>query len=76
MIYKMGDAISHRQLAVGHLKFYVQSGDWEQKISYASNDQKTKQRAGNKRLADHASILINARVETDPDQLREIFSKP
>jgi len=71
-IYTMGDAISRRQLAIGHLKFYAQSGDWEQKISYTSNHQKTNQGAEN-RVADHTSILINARVETDPDQLREIF---
>jgi Ni2+-binding GTPase involved in maturation of urease and hydrogenase len=72
-ICEMRDAISHSQLAIGHLKFFLQSGDWNHKISYTRHEQPDEERPTVSRLADHVSILINARVETGPGQLKEIF---
>lgn len=72
LVTGMFQAISREQLAIGHLKFFVQSGNWQEKISYTGGEQVV---AGNgtERIADRATILVNARVETTPDQLEKIF---
>ncbi len=67
------DAITFKRIPIGHLKFFLQSGDWQQKISYTANDRVDKKDRNNNVAANHAMVLINARVETDPDQLKKIF---
>ena len=73
LINDMFDAITFQQLPIGHLKFFLQSGDWQQKISYTTGKHVNKQNGNNKMGGDHANLLVNARVETDPDQLKKIF---
>lgn len=64
--------ISGRNWPVGHLKFII---DGETKISYTSGAE-----AGiaddllNKKSSGSASLLINARVETEPEQLAAIIA--
>ena len=69
----MFDAITFKRLPIGHLKFFLQSGDWQQKISYTATDKPGKKNWNNNVAANHATILVNARVETDPDKLKKIF---
>ena len=74
IIEDMFDAITFKRLPIGHLKFFLQSGDWQQKISYTATDKPDKKNWHNNVAANHATILVNARVETDPDQLKKIFT--
>ena len=69
----MYHAISSQRLAIGHLKFFLRSGDWKQKISYTTLEKRNTQTLTTNKLADHATLLVNARVETDPDKLKKIF---
>jgi G3E family GTPase len=72
-IHNMFDAVARRQLAIGHLKFFLQSGDWGEKISYTSDRLVAEQGLSNGHSADRATVLVNARIETDPDRLKQIF---
>ena len=71
-INDMFDEISFQRFPIGHLKFFLQSGVWHQKISY-TNRQANKENLNNNIKGDHANVLVNARVETKPDQLKQIF---
>jgi hypothetical protein len=62
-----------QQLPVGHLKFFLQSGSLQQKISFTSGDNTTTKDRDENIVADHAMVLVNARVETNADHLKEIF---
>ncbi|MEO6218967.1 MAG: GTP-binding protein [Ginsengibacter sp.] len=72
-IDEMADAISFQKLPVGHLKFFIQSVGHQQKISYTSGEHANKKDWNQDIIADHATVLVNARVETNPDQLKQIF---
>ncbi len=71
-IEKMFEEISFQRLPIGHLKFFLQSGDWKQKVSYTANNRESVEKSS-AFIADHVSIIVNARIETDPDQLKKIF---
>jgi G3E family GTPase len=61
------------RLPIGHLKFFLQSGDWKEKVSYTAKEHINKRHDMNNPAANHASLLVNARVEADPDELKRIF---
>ncbi|MFI5186018.1 MAG: GTP-binding protein [Chitinophagales bacterium] len=71
-INDLSDAISYDHLTIGHLKSFLKSGDWQQKISFTNNERMNKENWNNM-IADHATVLVNERVETNPDQLKRIF---
>jgi G3E family GTPase len=59
------DAIQKKSLPIGHLKFFLEAGDWNEKISFtttstSSNIPKQEQHAA------AVKLLINARVQTEP----------
>lgn len=62
--------IGEERLLIGHLKFFVDAGSWNRKVSFtaAMNDfhRFTAQ------PADRIELLINARVQTDPRRLTGI----
>jgi G3E family GTPase len=72
-INDMLDEISFQKLSIGHLKFFLQSGDWQRKFSYTSAHSPTLGTLNLNVIADHVHVLINARVETDPNRLKKIF---
>jgi len=72
-IAEMVDAISFKKFPVGHLKFFIQSMGYKEKISYTSGERTDKKDWNPHIMADHATVLVNARVETIPDQLKQIF---
>lgn len=67
--------ITEQALPVGHLKFLVQDGDRHYKISFT---QTTGMRSTQKQLrtqqAADISLLVNARVQTDPERLSRIVA--
>jgi hypothetical protein len=71
-INDMAGEISLQKFPIGHLKFFLESGEWQTKVSYTShNPTLVTTHVG--MIADHVHVLVNARVETDPDQLKKIF---
>jgi hypothetical protein len=72
-IEDIAQVVLFQQLPVGHLKFFLQSGSLQQKISFISGDDTTTKDRDENIVADHATVLVNARVETNPDHLKEIF---
>jgi len=72
-INEMVAEISFQKFAIGHLKFFLESGGWQRKISYTSALNLKLDRAPADIIADHVRVLVNARAETDPDRLKKIF---
>ena len=66
--------IQSHHLAIGHLKFFIDSNGTKEKISITSTS-----RASDIRFADvgadEATMLINARVETDPSILEKFVER-
>ncbi len=65
--------IGSRHITIGHLKFMLSDEKWNQKISYTTvlheniaNDQLS-------HLSKQIKIMVNARIETTPDQAKEII---
>lgn len=67
------NTISFKKLPVGHLKFFVQSNGHKDKISYTSGKHANKKDWHDDVITDHATVIVNARVEASPDQLKQIF---
>jgi G3E family GTPase len=65
------DQIQSRHIIIGHLKFFIDTGDLSQKISITTT---TTGRDLKLRLssAKRLNLLINARVETDPAKLKKL----
>ena len=59
---------------IGHLKFLVDDGQKQQKISYTSISQPVIRQKTNRLKTDRVVILINARVQTEPQHLNKIVS--
>ena len=65
--------ISFQKFPIGHLKFFLQTGNWKRKISYTSNKGAKRGNFNQGLSADHATVIVNARIETHPDDLKKIF---
>ena len=65
--------IQEHHFTIGHLKFFLESENWSKKISFTS----TSSRADIK-LTEHktncVTLLINSRVQTEPDNLERIVN--
>lgn len=63
--------ISEERLLIGHLKFFLDSGNWSRKVSFtpSSHDYHTLPEDD---VTETINVLINARVQTDPRRLTEI----
>jgi G3E family GTPase len=74
VINSIAHQLQLQHLAIGHLKFFVDSNGTKEKISITSTS-----RASDIRFADvsvaEATMLINARVETDPSILEKIVER-
>ncbi len=71
-IDNISERISFHHMPIGHLKFFLQSGEWKHKVSYTANKRESSEKPS-VCIADHVSIMVNARIETDPGQLKKIF---
>jgi G3E family GTPase len=67
------EAILHHHLPLGHLKFFLKSGDWHRKISYTPGNNSREEEDDRNIIADEVTVLINARVETNPDCLEQVI---
>jgi len=65
------EKIKHEELTIGHLKLLIDDGSNQFKISYTTTDQH--QAAILNGTSSKASVIINARVQTDPEILQHII---
>ena len=74
MINRIGYRINRRQWPIGHLKFFVDDGQRQRKISYTlMSNPVLHPESGND--TNQARLLINARVQTDPLELKKVVSE-
>jgi G3E family GTPase len=64
--------IKQKELTVGHLKFLINDGKEQHKISYTTSDQQRQFILSGSSSA-KASVIINARVQTEPEMLQQII---
>ncbi len=64
--------IRRRGIAIGHVKFFVQGGDQEAKVSIPSLEEAGWQESLPVLPAGKITVLINGAVEADPEILRQI----
>ncbi len=65
------EAIKNEQLVTGHLKFIVESNQWQEKISYTTMDNH-EEPVFDIPSSHYCRMLINARVQTEPAQLKKL----
>jgi len=65
--------IKEKKLAIGHLKFFIETTTWKKKISITSSLQIPFYSPEESDEA-QAHLLINARVETEPTVLQQIVN--
>lgn len=62
--------IGEERLLIGHLKFFVDAGSWNRKISFTASSNDFHRFTPDP--ADRIDLLINARVQMDPRRLTQI----
>lgn len=68
-------SITAAGLPIGHLKFFINDGVQQKKISFTTVNHKGPQPVNVPLNANDVSMLINARVQADPSILEEIIDK-
>ena len=74
IIQGIHNAILGHALMIGHLKFFVESGQWKKKVSFTIGGRSTLA-DWEYRRSDQVSMLINARVQTDPNTLEALINE-
>jgi len=74
LIISLAQQIQSRHLAIGHLKFFVESSGKKEKISITATTMSADIKLADVK-ANETTILINARVETDPLVLEKIVEQ-
>lgn len=69
----MHKKIKQKELTIGHLKFLIDDGESQQKISYTTAIPSSTVFADGQSTT--ASIIVNARVQTEPERLKKIFQQ-
>jgi len=72
LINKIYSQINSQQLSIGHLKFLMDDGKHLKKISFTTINQPSFENSSIESDSKKIKVLINARVQADPDQLKEI----
>jgi Ni2+-binding GTPase involved in maturation of urease and hydrogenase len=72
LINKIGYAIKRQQWPVGHMKFFLDDGSQQRKISFTLLNSPVLQE-GSGMGARQARLLINARVQTNPAALQKLI---
>ncbi|WP_207434808.1 GTP-binding protein [Sabulibacter ruber] len=74
LIYRIHAGIKENELSIGHLKFLINTGLAQEKISFTTASVAQTQISTALPETRHLSILINARVQAEPDFLEAIIS--
>ena len=70
----MHQKIKEQQLTIGHLKYLINDGEQHYKISYTTTSIQEQNSLFNSTSV-NATIIINARVQTEPEILQQIFNE-
>jgi S-adenosylmethionine synthetase len=65
------EKIRLHELTIGHLKFFIDDGKEQVKISYTTSDEYMQTIVNG--ISSKASVIINARVQTEPEILQQII---
>jgi len=65
----------NRHWAIGHLKFIIEAGGQTEKISFTTNINSCDLENLSLPEASEARIIINARIETEPDHLKQMVAE-
>jgi G3E family GTPase len=68
------DQIQANQFTIGHLKFFLETADWQEKISFTTTSTSRDVRIG-KKESSSTKVLINARVQCEPRALQELVDR-
>jgi len=71
IISSIFNQIHSHMLAIGHLKFFIESDGWHEKISFTSTNTKAEVNLPDHKT-NHVRLLINARVQTEPKILERL----
>ncbi len=74
LINKMYEKIRRKRYPIGHLKFLISSGQWQRKISFTSLYEPFLKQTRQTVKSNTVTLLINARIETQPGQLKQILT--
>ncbi|MEP6582890.1 MAG: GTP-binding protein [Ginsengibacter sp.] len=74
LIENIYNKIQQAGYTIGHLKFLLSGDGWHKKISYTTTGIKENNDDTELHLCKHLTILINARVQTDPQGLQQIIT--
>lgn len=72
-IRKLSAVIASKNLPVGHMKFYLSYNGQSVKISYTTVLDKTRLEPSTFDKTASVDLLVNARIQTSPDELRKIL---
>ena len=75
LISAIVDALRERQTAMGHLKFLVRGHAEDAKVSFPTLDEAGWERAVPELTGSRVIVLVNARVETGAQALRELVAQ-
>lgn len=73
LINRIYEKIQQEKYPIGHLKFLMQARDWQRKISFTSLDEPKVKQTHSLLQPHQITLLINARIQTDPDKLEKIL---
>jgi hypothetical protein len=74
IIRSIFDATQSRGYKIGHLKFFLEGDDWNDKISFTATSTSGEVRIRHDDVF-QLKMLINARVQTEPEKLKEIIDE-
>jgi G3E family GTPase len=66
--------IQSRRLFIGHLKFFVETDEYREKVSFTTTSTSADLKLWDQE-ANSVRVIINARVETDPDALEKLIDE-
>jgi Ni2+-binding GTPase involved in maturation of urease and hydrogenase len=71
---EINSAICRKKMVIGHLKFIIETGDWNYKLSFTTTgkDQNVDHDAPD---SNKCGVLMNARVQTDPSTLKQLVDQ-
>lgn len=75
LINRIYEKIRQRKYPLGHLKFLIRAGQWQRKISFTSLNEPVLKQTRSFRNIEELDLLVNARVQTTPDALQQLFSE-
>jgi len=74
-ITRLTETIAACMLPIGHLKFYISCNGSFHKLSYTTIAKKDPELALLHEKADAVDLLVNARIQSTPDEIRKIFAE-